>query len=420
MSMTQWAQQWITVAGGGKVTKSSVKTIETALSSSVVWRCATKNAATLASFPVHAHSGRAKMDPAPQLVADPEGDAMTLPSTWVFGNFMSMYLRGGANWWITTEPGTMRPKRAAAVHPDRVDWSTKDGWLLDGKPVDHWPVGQLMHVPMYTLPGSPKGLNPLQFAAKSLFPGMTAQEFGGNFFADGAHPTAIIAPDHDPGPDGAKALKARVMEATEGTNREPLVLPQSIKWTPLQINPDDSQFIELMKLSDEQVCRYMGTPPLEIGIAPSGSNTTYANREQNKQDYLQELLWPMRQLQTAWSSLLPDPVTVKLNPAGLLQADLKGRYESYKIAAEINKLTGEIFLDVDEMRELEEREPVADETGTKNEGRSLSAAEVAQKVYLAVGNTITSDEGRQMINDAGGNLPIPGPIFGEPKEGDDA
>ena len=29
----------------------------------------------------------------------------------------------------------------------------------------------------------------------------------------------------------------------------------------MQVNPEDSQFIELMRLTDEQVCRYMGTPP---------------------------------------------------------------------------------------------------------------------------------------------------------------
>ena len=85
-----------------------------------------------------------------------------------------------------------------------------------------------------------------------------------------AHPTSIIAPERDPGTEGQKALKARVMEAVSGSNREPIVLPQSVKWTQMQVNPEDSQFIELMRLTDEQVCRYMGTPPEEVGIALAG------------------------------------------------------------------------------------------------------------------------------------------------------
>ena len=125
----------------------------------------------------------------------------------------------------------------------------------------------------------------------------------------------------------------------------------------MQVNPEDSQFIELMRLTDEQVCRYMGTPPEEVGIAPGGSSLTYANREQRKQDYLQELLMPMRRIEEAWSSLIARPQVVKLNPAGLLQADLLARYQSYKTAADINALTGEVFLSVAEMRELEDRPP---------------------------------------------------------------
>lgn len=66
---------------------------------------------------------------------------------------------------------------------------------------------------------------------------------------------------------------------------------------------------------------------------------------------------PMRRIEEAWSSLIARPQVVKLNPAGLLQADLLARYQSYKTAADINALTGEVFLSVAEMRELEDRPP---------------------------------------------------------------
>lgn len=360
-SMNGYVQQVMQVVGGGTVTRASVQSIDTALSNSVVWRCAMKNAATLASFPVHTYRGRDTIAD-PPIVADPQGDG-TLRSSWVFGSVLSMYLRGGANWYVTPTAGTTRAARAALLHPDRVEYTDVSGWLLDGRPIDLWPVGPLLHVPLYVLPGSPKGLNPLQFAARSLFPGMAAQDFGGNFFRDGAHPTSIIAPDKDPGEDGAKALKDRVMEAVSGTNREPIVLPQSVKWTQMQVNPEDSQFIETMKLSDEQVCRFMGTPPAEIGIAPSGASLTYANREQSKQDYLQELLYPLGQIESAWSSLIARPQQVKLTPDGLLRSDLKTRYESYKLAAEVQQATGETLLTVDEMRELENRPPLPGDGG---------------------------------------------------------
>jgi HK97 family phage portal protein len=43
--------------------------------------------------------------------------------------------------------------------------------------------------------------------------------------------------------------------------------------------------------------------------------------------------------------------------------------------------------------------------------RQLSIAEVIQKVYLGVGKVITTDEAREIVNSAGGNLSVPGPEF---------
>jgi len=44
--------------------------------------------------------------------------------------------------------------------------------------------------------------------------------------------------------------------------------------------------------------------------------------------------------------------------------------------------------------------------------RVLATAEALQKIYLAVGKVITSDEARQIINESyGADLPLPGPKF---------
>jgi HK97 family phage portal protein len=394
--------QWIRMAGGGAgITEGSVSSIETALTHSVVWRCAMHNAATLSSFPVHTYAGR-DLIVDPLIVEDPAPGDME-QDVWVFAAALSMFLRGGA--YAFVGPDLMaaqgRPETAFLLHPDRVDWCEKDGWTVDGKPEQLFPLGRLWHVPLYVMPGSPKGLNPLQYARRSMFPGMAAQQFGSNFFRDGAHPTSIIAPETDPGPTNAQALKDRVMSATTGGSREPLVLPQSIKLVQLQVNPEDSQFIELMRFSDEQVCRFMLTPPEEIGIAPSGSSVTYANREQRKQDYLQELLLPIRRLERAWTRLVapvrtPASPRVRLNTAGLLRADTLTRFQIYEIAKRIKILTD------DEMRELEDRPPLpADgERATPKE-----IAEILQKIYLAVGVVVSSDEARAIAAAAGADLP---------------
>jgi len=62
---------------------------------------------------------------------------------------------------------------------------------------------------------------------------------------------------------------------------------------------------------------------------------------------------------------------------------------------------------VDEARAMENL--AGDPESEKSAGRELSIAEVVQKVYLGVGKVLTVDEARQIVNQAGADLPIPGP-----------
>jgi phage portal protein BeeE len=112
-------------------------------------------------------------------------------------------------------------------------------------------VGPLWQVPLHVIAGSPKGLNPLEYARKTVYAKLVAQEFGASFFSGGGHPTGIVAPETDPGETNAKLMKQKFIDAASG--RGPVVLPQTIKYTQLQINPDDSQFIEAMRFSDEEL-----------------------------------------------------------------------------------------------------------------------------------------------------------------------
>lgn len=347
---------WVRVqAGGSKVSSSSAGTVDVGLQHSVIYRATNKVAATVASLPIDVRRGRVEVSPVPPLVASPS--AMMLPSVWKHAAVLSMMLRGNAFGLVTAWAGAW-PTKIELLHPDAVSWSTEGGWTVDGDPSDTWPVGPLWHVPLHVLPGSPLGLNPLAYARRTTFAALASGEFGSGFFSGGGHPSAIIAPERDPGEEGAKALKQRVMDVTSGTSREPIVLPQSVKYESIQINPDDSQFIELMRFSGEELCRFFGVDPVDVGVAVQGSALNYSNRENRQQDYLANaVLTPIVRLEEALTALLPRPMNAKFNVDGILRPDLKTRYESYRIAAEINKSSGDTFLSVDEMRALEDREP---------------------------------------------------------------
>lgn len=354
-------QQWVNVAADQTgVTEASSSTISTAMRASVVYRCVTLVSGTVATFPIHAKSGRRTLDPGPQIVRRPSPTVRR--SVWVEQAVASMLLRGGA-YGLVDEASMVRtgfPSQVDLIHPDRVDWNDRQGWLLDNKPVEEYPLGPLWQVPLHVIAGSPKGLNPLEYARKTIYAKLVAQAFGSNFFRDGGHPTGILAPENDPGADGARAMKGAFVEATRG-NREPVVLPQSVKYTQLQINPDDSQFIEAMRFSDEELARFFGVSGAMADIVASGTSMTYANITDRREDFKQfTLLLPMYRLEEAMAELVPDPIAVKFNPAGLLKGSITERYATYKTAAEINSLTGETFMSVDEMRDFEDWEALPD------------------------------------------------------------
>jgi hypothetical protein len=190
------------------------------------------------------------------------------------------------------------------------------------------------------------------------------------------------------------------------------VLSQGLSYNQVQVSPDDSQFLELQRFVVEQVCRFLGVPPSMVYLAISGQNVTYANISQADTQYLKHSLQPlMRDIEAAWSSLIDGPMHVRFNPSTLLRMDDMARHQLHALRLANKTIT------VNAVKALEDEAPFDDEYDAPGvpdgsaDARRLSAVEAVQKVYLGVGTVLTSDEARQLINDAGGALPVPGPEF---------
>jgi len=344
------------------VSVSGAASLPTALGHPTVWRCVNKIAGMYVQMPTKSYRGNDAVSPQPPILVDPSPGMFRL-SGWKRAAAVSMLLRGNVYGWASTPDSRGRVERCDLIHPDRVEWDSSRGvWLIDYKeldPDDVWPNGPFWQVPFLTIPGTPKGLNPIEYARRTTYAGLAASEFGGNFFRDGGHPSALLSPETDPGPDGASALKTAFLAATTGTNREPMILPQNVKYSPVQVNPDDSQFIELMQFTGGQVAGFFGLDPSTVGL-PAGDSMEYSNRENRQQDVLQDAVMPMvLPLDEGMTALVANGQTVRSTPEGLLRSDLLTRYKSYEIAARIEQATGESLLAVnDEMRPLENRDPL--------------------------------------------------------------
>lgn len=213
---------------------------------------------------------------------------------------------------------------------------------------------RIWHERQFTVPGLAVGLSPIAYAAMSLGGYLSAQEFAFDWFAGGGIPSARLKNTAKVlTPQQADEVKAR-FRATVGTG-DLFVTGADWEYDTIQAKASESAFIDQMKFSVTDICRFMGVPADMIDAAPDGTGTiTYANITQRNLQFLIMNLNPVLRRREAMFSrrLLPAPRFVKFNRGALLEMDLKSRYEAHQIAL------GSGFLTVDEVRELENRQPL--------------------------------------------------------------
>lgn len=322
-----------------------------------VWSCITAIAQDVSMMPVDVirytqDGSRQPVEPVPQIVAAPSAFLPALD--WRY-QLVDSWLTAGNAWGLvtsTTANGAY-PTRIELVAPGDVVAREDRGVLrffINGAEHFRWPVGDLWHVPAYTVAGSSLGLSPIQYHRVTIGHGLNAQQFSSDFFADGGHPSALLQPEGTVNADQAKTLKERFLDMTRG-NREPIVLPASTKYTPLQINPDDSQFIDAMKYSAEQVCRIYREDPADHGVSVSSGSITYANRvDADLARFKRRQFW-VTKMQDALTALLPRPQVVKLNVSASLMMTDKERHELHKLRLESRTTS------VNEVKKIEDERP---------------------------------------------------------------
>lgn len=347
-------------AGVGRRVKAGVAvTDETSLALAAVWGCVDLIAELLSTLPVDEY----KRGPEGELITlghsalteDPAGDGYGF-EVWCRQLLMSALLRGNGYGWIEAIGTDGWPTQIAMLHPDeittRVYSSTRADWYRDGKEVTRWPSGPLWHFAAYTFPGSPIGLSPLRYAAETIGVGIAAQKFGAQWFGDGAHPTSVLESDHEITKDQADTLKRRVVDALNGT-REPLVLGLGTKMNPIQVSPEESQFLETIKANADDVASFFfRRPPGEAG------SLTYANVEARSLDLLTYTLngWMVR-VEKALTRLRPRPRFVKFNADALVRVDLTTRYRAHDMAIRAG------WESRNDVRHIEDLPPITDGTG---------------------------------------------------------
>lgn len=332
---------------------------DSAMRHDAVWACRTRIAQDVSMMPVdvvrYQNGTRVDVTPVPQIIAAPS--AFTTPIDWRY-QAVDSWLGYGNIWGLVTATTAngMYPARIELQAPTAVRVQMVAGvvkFYVNNVEHDLWPVGDLWHVPAYTAPGQLLGMSPIAYHAATIGMGLSAGKFGKDYLDDGGHPSALIQPEGTVDETQAVKLKDRFMQLTRG-NREPIVIPQSTKYTPIQINPEESQFLNTMKYSVEQICRIYGEDPADYGASGSGTALTYANRSDADLARFKRRQFWVTKLQDALTALLPRPQVVKLNTSAALMMTARERHELHALRLKSETTT------VNAVRKVEDEPPFAD------------------------------------------------------------
>lgn len=346
----------------GRTTAGVNVTLESYTRSAAASACVRVLVSTVKKLPVDVvrYDGdiRRPMATQPQIVASPS--AMVSRRGWVAQVMRSACTAGNAYGDITEFQGaTIRPATIETIKPGRVTWDVSSGeWVckVDGKRRDVWPHGDLWHMPAsdFLPPGQPFALSPVELAATSIGTSIAAEDFGAQFFGDGAHPSSLIYSDSPLTAPQAQDIKDAFMSAISGT-RAPAVFGSGLKYQTVQVSPSDTQFIDLLRFEVEQACRFWGVPPSMVYAAISGQNVTYTNATQADLAFLKHSVdnWIV-DIEDTWSSMIPAPQQVKFNTSALLRMDDEARWKIHDLRLK-NKTTS-----VNKVLKLEDELPFPD------------------------------------------------------------
>ncbi len=308
-----------------------------------------------------ADGGRDEVTPKPALLASPYAELD--PIDWTHCVVSSLVLRGNAYLYVAARDSLGRPTQLIPIHPDDVavsrDRQTRRVVYLvggDRQAYSGGVNGDIQHIRGYTIAGALEGLSPIGFHAQTIGLGLAAQKFGARWLGDSAAPSSVLETDQALTDEQIVATQQDWI-ASQGGNRRPAVLSGGFRWRAITIQPNESQFLETQELSANQIAGLYRVPPHMIGLVAK-STSWGTGIEEQVFGYVTFTLDPwLIRLEQRLTSLLPKPQFARYNRDALLRGRTLDRFNAYVQARNAG------WLNVDEIRALEDRPPLPDGAG---------------------------------------------------------
>ena len=194
------------------------------------------------------------------------------------------------------------------------------------------------------------GLNPIEYNRKAIELSMTTEQFGINFFKNGANGSGILYHDKVLSDIAYERLRKEFEDKYTGlmNSGKPLILEDGLKYERLSLSNEDSQFLDTRRFQKTEIAALFKVPPYMLGDM---SKATFNNMEQMMTNFVMNCLMPHAvnfELAVKKYLIRNKNIYVKFNLNSLMRGDFKTRTDGYKTLINIGAITP------NEVRELEE------------------------------------------------------------------
>lgn len=359
---------------GSSTTSSVHVTPERSLQIGAVYSCVRLLSEAVAGLPVGMFQRKqgvrlpVETDPVLTLVKDqpnPDIDAGEFWRTilgWMLlrGNAYAYIQRNGAGapiglWPIS--PQSIEVKRADSgrlvyavkLQSDEYCPTPPGGWNI--------PAGDMLHYRAFGL--GVEGLSPIGLARQSVGIAFAAQSYVGGFFARDASPGGIVAVEGELTDVQYERLEKQWKAMHEGFDKahKLAIMEGGAKWEKTTLAPADAQFIETQKFTRGEIASIYGVPPHLIGDTEKSTSWGTGLAEQGIGFVTYSLRpWLNRLERVTNAKLFPKDSDKRLrwNVAGLMQGDMKARYDAYAVGRQWG------WLSTNDILKREDEAPLTD------------------------------------------------------------
>lgn len=239
---------------------------------------------------------------------------------------------------VTGDPIGLYPYEWSRVTIDRCNTTKKIKYELydciGGQVVKTFYRPDVLHVPGPSLNGI-VGMSPIEYAAQAIKLGLTYEQFGVNFYKNGAIPSGVFEHPGVLDDDAYRRLKESLKKEYTGLKNigAPMLLEDSLKFNQLTMKLADAELLSSKKFQIEDVCRLYRVP---LHLVQNLDRATNNNIEHQSLEFVMYTMLPIFK---RWEDCINTQLLTKqqrrdgyyfeFNMSSLLRGDQKSMAEAF-------------------------------------------------------------------------------------------